>query len=152
MFDIVGWSRPLVCAPMAYVGRARLATAVSETGALGMMGFGSADSPRFIDEQFALIPSGLPVGAAFMAWALEKDDSAFNRALVHRPAVICLSFGNIRPWVSRAKDAGSVVLTQVGNVRDIDAAIRAGVDGIVARGMEAGGARSQRRCDASTTG
>lgn len=139
MFNVAGWSLPLVCAPMAYVGRARLARAVSQTGALGMMGFGSADSPQFVDEQFTRIPEGLPVGAAFMAWALDSDDQQYEAALRHRPAVVCLSFGDIKPWVSRAKDAGSIVLTQVGNVADIDAAIGAGVDGIVVRGMEAGG-------------
>lgn len=136
---VSGWTRPLVCAPMAYVGTAQLARAVSQTGALGMMGFGSAHSPEFIHSEFEQIPDGLSVGAAFMAWALEKDDSAFDAALEHSPAVVCLSFGNIKPWVKRARDTGAVVMTQVGNVADIEAAIEAGVDAIVARGMEAGG-------------
>lgn len=139
ILGIDGWDIPLVCAPMAYVSHAPLAVAVSRTGALGTMGFGSADSVDFIHDNFQQIPDGLPVGAAFMGWALTKNDDAYYAALEHKPALICLSFGDISTWVKPARDAGAVVVSQVGNINDIEAAIAADVDAIVVRGMEAGG-------------
>lgn len=39
---------PIISAPMAYVGRGRLAHAVSHAGGLGMIGIGSIESVDFL--------------------------------------------------------------------------------------------------------
>lgn len=139
MLGIDSWQRPLVCAPMAYVGHAPLANAVASTGALGFMGFGSADSPQFITDQCQAMAPGVPWGAALMGWALDSDERPLHAVLEARPPAVCISFGDISPWVGPVKDSGAVLFTQVGTVSEAIAAERAGVDAIVVRGAEAGG-------------
>src|SRR5690349_11358865 len=45
---------PIIGAPMAYVGRGRLARAVSEAGGLGMIGIGSTESVEFLTREAAI--------------------------------------------------------------------------------------------------
>ena len=45
---------PIVGAPMAYVGRGRLARAVSRGGGLGMIGVGSRESAELIAREAAI--------------------------------------------------------------------------------------------------
>ena len=45
---------PIIGAPMAYVGRGRLAHAVSQAGGLGMIGIGSTESVEFLAREAAI--------------------------------------------------------------------------------------------------
>ena len=45
---------PIIGAPMAYVGRGRLARAVSQAGGLGMIGIGSTEWSNFSREKLPL--------------------------------------------------------------------------------------------------
>ena len=85
------------------------------------------------------VDAGVPFGVGFMAWALAVDSTAFDIALEARPALVSISFGEVEPWVTRAREVGAVVAVQAGTVAEAVAAERAGAGLVVARGGEAGG-------------
>ena len=131
---------PLVQAPMARVSDGPMAAAVSAAGALGMLAFGPAASAADVAEQARVAGEpGRPYGVGLMAWALERDDSALQAVLETDAAVVSVSFGAFEGPIQRAKQAGKLVTTQVGNLAEARRAEAAGVDFVVARGREGGG-------------
>jgi nitronate monooxygenase len=133
-------SVPVVSAPMAGVADARLAVAVSRAGALGCIGVGSGRKADWVAAQLAAAAAaGVPYGIGFMAWALGADPAGFELALQAHPALISISFGELQPWVRRARSAGITVAVQVGTLADARAAEEAGASIVVARGAEGGG-------------
>ncbi|MDE2572065.1 MAG: nitronate monooxygenase, partial [bacterium] len=137
---------PLINAPMANIARGRLARAVSQAGGLGMIGVGSGDSAEFVaaEAQTARGADGQsPFGIGLMAWALEGKPELLTAAIEARPALISLSFGDLRASVARVRDAGIRVASQVQSREDALRAAEAGVDFIVAQGTEAGGHTGQ---------
>lgn len=136
----LGIDVPLIQAPMARVSEGRLAAAVSEAGALGMVGVGPGASPAWVTEQAAVASaSGKPFGVGLMAWALEKNPAPLGAVLESDAAVVAVSFGAFEEPVRRLREAGKVVTAQVGNLDEARRAERAGVDFVVARGGEGGG-------------
>src|SRR2546430_9530026 len=49
-----GLHYPIIGAPMAYVGRGRLARAVTQAGGLGMFGIRSSESVEFLTQEVAI--------------------------------------------------------------------------------------------------
>lgn len=133
-------SVPVVAAPMAGVADARLAVAVSRAGALGSIGIGSTRGTDWIAEQLdQASDAGVPFGVGLMAWALPADPAGFELVLAARPALLSISFGDVAPWVQRARSAGIAVAVQAGTLDEAVAAERAGASFVVARGAEGGG-------------
>lgn len=128
----------IICAPMANVGGGALAAAVSSAGGFGFAGFGRADGPDVVAREFALA-GDVPIGAGFMAWALDFDDAPLRAALELRPACVSITFGALDRHARLVQEAGIPLVTQVGNLDDLAAAEAAGVDAVVVRGGEAGG-------------
>jgi nitronate monooxygenase len=136
-----GLSVPVVCAPMAGVSGGRLAAAVSEAGALGMVGFGMGDPALLtteIENAVAAV-ADKPFGVGLMAWVLERQPELLDLVLDAKPSLLSVSVGDYARHLERIRDAGVVVVTQIGTVREAREAERAGVDLIVARGGEGGG-------------
>ena len=137
-----GLRYPLIGAPMANTARGRLARAVTSAGGLGMIGVGNKDTPEFIEKEAGIARGeGAPVrfGIGLMAWVLEQRPQLFDAALRQRPFLVSISFGSVRPYVERLKEAGIFVAAQVNNREAALEAARSGVDLIVAQGTEAGG-------------
>ncbi len=141
--DLLGTTHPIISAPMAGVAGGRLAHAVSAAGALGMIGARGSASPGWIAEQAAIAGAGgAPFGIGLMAWVPELDeqiDAVTALAGLSRPKLVSVSFGPLREPVRRLHEWGLLVACQVGNATDLDEAIRARADVIVARGGEGGG-------------
>jgi len=136
----LGIDVPLIQAPMARVSEGRLAAAVSEAGALGMIGVGPATSPEWIAEQSRVASSsGRPYGIGLMAWALDKNPAQLDAVVESDARLVSVSFGAFEEPVRRLKECGKIVTTQVGNLDDSRRAEGAGVDFVVARGAEGGG-------------
>ncbi len=136
----LGIDVPLIQAPMARVSEGPMAAAVSGAGALGMVGLGAAASPAYVSEHARTAASaGRPYGFGLMAWALERNPEPLEAVLASDASVVSVSFGRFEEPCARAKEAGKVVTTQVGNVDEARRAERAGVDFVVARGREGGG-------------
>lgn len=130
---------PLICAPMGGVAGGRLASAVSKAGALGMIGMGSAGSAEALRRELALTESGLPFGIGMVDWVMRSKPDLLETAISARPVLLSISFGEEFRWVERAHDAGIRTVTQA---HDVDSALRAnaaGIDLVVARGLEGGG-------------
>ena len=133
-------AEPIVNAPMAGAAGGRLAAAVSAAGGLGMVGIGGGVEPDWLDRELALAAaSGRPWGAGMMAWVLDGGLDPVRLVLDHRPALLCVSFGDPGPAAGLAKDAGVVTAMQIGNAADLARALEDDIDVIVCRGGEGGG-------------
>ena len=132
---------PIIGAPMAYVGRGRLAHAVSEAGGLGMIGIGSTESVDFLVRE-ATIARGTNqtrFGIGMHTWAIERRPDLLDAAIEANPFLISISFGSPAPYVERLHRHGILLATQVNTRAEAIQAARDGVDLIVAQGTEAGG-------------
>ncbi|HET8603411.1 MAG TPA: nitronate monooxygenase [Marmoricola sp.] len=140
--ETLGIRVPVVGAPMAGPGDGHLAHAVSQAGALGMVGVGSTRDGAWIAEQASVAAAGgTPYGIGLMAWALADNPGQLDAvlALDPAPALVSVSFGGFAEPVRRLRAAGLRTATQIGNLADLRTAVDAGVDVVVARGAEAGG-------------
>lgn len=136
-----GLRYPIIGAPMAYVGRGRLARAVTQAGGLGMLGIGSSESVEFLRQEAAIArgSDGGRFGIGMHAWAIEKRPDLLDAAIEARPFLISISFGSPAPYVERLHQRGILLATQVNTRAEAIQAEQAGVDLIVAQGTEAGG-------------
>ncbi len=147
---LLGITHPIVLAPMGGVSGGKLASAVSESGGLGLIG-GGYGNPRlgyggteFMEREFRAAGNSR-IGVGYITWSLAQYPELFEQALERKPAAFFLSFGDETLFARRIKDAGSILICQV---HDVDGARRvkdAGADIIVAQGTEAGGHGMQRR-------
>lgn len=133
----LGLKHPIVSAPMAFAAGGRLAAAVSQAGALGLIGGGYGDAD-WLSEQFTHA-GNQPVGVGFITWSLARQRALLDVVLARRPRALFLSFGDPAPFIATAKAHGVIVMTQVQTRRDAEHAIACGADVIVAQGSEAGG-------------
>lgn len=142
----LGIRHPILCAPMALVAGGELAAAVTRAGGLGIVGGGYAGAlggEPDLDAQMALAKSG-KFGVGFITWALERSPKTLTAALKHAPFCVCLSFGDARPFAKEIHAAGALLICQVQFLGQIEMAIEAGADVIVAQGAEAGGHGASR--------
>jgi nitronate monooxygenase len=134
---LLGIEHPILLAPMGSAAGGRLAAAVTNAGALGLVGSGYADTAAIKKE---LAEAGnARVGIGFILWALEKNPSALDVALDARPAAVMLSFGDPSPFTGRIKQAGCKIICQVQTLAQAKEAADAGADVIIAQGRDAGG-------------
>lgn len=141
--DLLGTDHPVVSAPMAGVSGGRLARAVTAAGGLGMIGTRGSSSPEWIAEQAAVAGAGgTPFGIGLMAWVPQIDeqiDAVTSLAGLSRPKLVSVSFGDLVEPVERLHAWGLLVACQVGNAADLEQAVEARADIVVARGGEGGG-------------
>jgi nitronate monooxygenase len=131
---------PLIGAPMAGPGGGRLAHAVSRAGGLGMVGIAPDRSGDWIEQEAAVAGAdGTPYGMGLLAWGLRDAPHQLDAVLALRPTLVSVSFGEYAGPVRRLREAGITTATQVCSLPDLDAALEAGVDVLVARGAEGGG-------------
>lgn len=132
---------PIIGAPMAFVGRGRLAYAISQAGGLGMVGIGSTESVDFLLQEAAIArgTDQTRFGIGMHAWAIDKRPDLLDAAIEARPFLLSVSFGAAAPYVERLHQRGILLATQVNTRVDAVQAARDGVDLIVVQGAEAGG-------------
>ncbi|WP_046732077.1 NAD(P)H-dependent flavin oxidoreductase [Streptomyces humi] len=132
-----GIEHPIVLAPMDLVSGARLATAVTAAGGLGLIGGGYGDA-EWLKREFAAA-AGTRVGCGFITWSLARRPGLLDLALEHGPAAVMLSFGDPAPFADPVRSAGVPLLCQVHTLEQARRALDAGADVVVAQGGEAGG-------------
>ena len=140
--EMFGLQHPLMSAPMALHSGAPLAAAVSEAGGLGSFGgMHPEKGPDWLQAEIAAVRASTdrPFGVGFITAFLPFAEPFFEVALAQLPPAIAFSFGDSRPWLSRAKDAGIPVICQVQTLEEADAVADGGADVLVAQGNEAGG-------------
>jgi nitronate monooxygenase len=139
--ELLGVQVPLLNAPMTPQAGGRLARAVSEAGAFGMVGIEEIDSAAGIAEQLEIVMTepAVPFGIGLVAWGIAQRPELLEIAIAARPTLVSISFGDPGPYVSRLRDAGILVASQVQSRAWASVALAAGVDIVVAQGTEAGG-------------
>jgi nitronate monooxygenase len=128
---------PILLAPMGDTAGGQLAAAVSAAGGFGLIGGGYAD-PRWLASELDAA-GGARVGVGFITFALDRRPRTLDLALEARPPAIQLSFGDPRPYVEHIRAAGALLICQVQSSAEVDLAVEAGADVIVAQGRDAGG-------------
>ena len=134
--ELLGIEQPIVQAPVGPAAGPRLAAAVSDAGALGMVSLTwVADVAGVVGETAALTrrPFG---GNLILAW---DQHQRLAEALEAGLRIVSLTWGDPARYVGRAHDAGALVLHTVGSAEEARRAVGCGVDVIVAQGWEAGG-------------
>jgi nitronate monooxygenase len=139
--ELLGIEVPLISAPMTPQAGGRLARAVSEAGAFGMVGIEETDTEEGIAAELAIVQAGAPAsfGIGLVSWVIDRRPELLDVAIDAKPTLISISFGDAGPHVERLHDAGILVASQVQSRRWADVAIEAGVDILVAQGTEGGG-------------
>jgi nitronate monooxygenase len=131
---LLGIEQPIVQAPMAAVPR--LAAAVSNAGALGMVTLTwSEDAGAVVRETAAL--TARPFGGNLVL--TEDHHRRLDAALEAGLRIVSFFWGDPSGYVQQVHDAGGIVLHTVGTAEEARRAVASGADVIVAQGWEAGG-------------
>ena len=130
---------PVLLAPMDIVSDARLTAAVSAAGGLGLLGGGYGDEDWLRRELDALAAAKARFGVGFITWSLARQDRLLDLTLEREPALVMLSFGDVRELLPRIQRAGVPVLCQVQTLAMAREAVAAGADMLVAAGGIADG-------------
>ena len=138
----LGIRHPIVQAGMGGVARAELVAAVSNAGGLGMLGMVRM-TPDFIRDQIqktrALTKHPFGVNLIQPVAPASGFESQLEVCIEEKVPVVSLFWSDPAPFVQRCHAAGIVVMLQVGSAEEASRAAAAGVDMIVAQGVEAGG-------------
>jgi nitronate monooxygenase len=115
-----------------------LAAAVSNAGACGVLG-SSGQPARYVRQQIRRLRelTTKPFGVNVILAVLREG--VLEACLDERPPILVFFWGDPAPHVDAAHRRGIKVLIQVGTVEEAQAAAAAGVDAIIAQGIEAGG-------------
>lgn len=142
--ELLGIDYPILQAPMGYIARAQLASAVSNAGGLGIIETASGDLSAIRDE-IQLMSKLTDAPFAVNLPILLLRDAAFLDALVEsKVQVVTTSAGDPSKWTAMLHDAGLTVVHVVGTLRAALRARDAGVDGLVVEGNEGGGFKDPR--------
>jgi NAD(P)H-dependent flavin oxidoreductase YrpB (nitropropane dioxygenase family) len=136
--DRLGIELPILCAPMGFVTGPELAAAVSNAGGLGILSF-SRNPPEMLRQEIRRLRgmTAKPFGVNLLLPA--GVDAHLAVCLEERVPLLSLFWGNPAPFVEPAHTAGTKVIHQVGSVVEAKQAADAGVDIVIAQGVEAGG-------------
>src|SRR5215510_7590811 len=115
-----------------------LVAAVSNAGACGVLGMGALPAPS-IRQQIHHVRTltNKPFGVNLLLPLLQEGQ--IEVCLDEQIPLLSLFWGDPTPYVEAAHRRGTKVLIQVGSVAEAKAAAAAGVDAIIAQGVEAGG-------------
>ncbi len=136
--DLLGIEVPIICAPMGFVTGPELAAAVSNASGLGIMAF-SGNPPPVLRQQIHRLRdmTDKPFGVNLLLHYPVEEHVAV--CIEERVPVLSFFWGDPSPYVERAHAAGIKVFDQVGSVAAAQRSAQAGVDVIIAQGVEAGG-------------
>jgi enoyl-[acyl-carrier protein] reductase II len=137
--DLIGIEYPIFQGGMAWVATGELAAAVSESGALGIIGSGQAPADwlrQEIRKVKAITRKPFGVNVMLMSPFL---DAVMQVILEERVPVITTGAGNPGKYVPVLKEVGTKVIPVVASVALAKRLEKAGVDALIAEGMESGG-------------
>ncbi len=137
--SLLGIEYPIIQGGMAWVATSELAAAVSEAGGLGIIAAGNAPVEivrREIHKAREMTSKPFGVNVYFISPYVEE---IINLVIEERIPVITTGAGNPGKYLSRLKEAGTKVIPVVASVVLAQRLARAGVDAVIAEGMECGG-------------
>lgn len=137
--ELLGVEYPIIQGGMAWVAEYHLAAAVSNAGGIGLIGAASAP-PEVVREQIQKCRelTTKPFGVNVML--LNPNAEEVAKIVVEEGVkVVTTGAGNPAKFMGLWKDAGVKVIPVVASVAMARMMERAGVDAVVAEGMESGG-------------
>ena len=137
-----GSKYPIIQAPMGWIARSQLASAVCEAGGMGIIETSSGEIDNCKKEILKMSeltdkPFGVNLPLLFL-----KDDSMVNFCVEAGVKFVTTSAGDPTKYISILKDAGITVYHAVPSLQGALKAANAGVDGLVIEGTEGGGFKS----------
>ncbi|MRT17954.1 nitronate monooxygenase [Vitellibacter sp. q18] len=130
---------PIIQAGMIWNSGWRLATAVSNSGGLGLLGAGSM-YPEVLREHIQKCKTNTDKPFGVNVPMLYPDiDKIIDIIIEEGVKIVFTSAGNPKTYTSKLKDHGITVAHVVSSVKFAQKAEEAGVDAVVAEGFEAGG-------------
>jgi enoyl-[acyl-carrier protein] reductase II len=140
--EMLGVEIPIVQAPMGWIARSQLASAVSNAGALGIIETSSGELDIIRDEirkmrELTDKPFGVNIAQAFV-----RDPNIVEFVAEQGVKFVTTSAGSPMRYTAPLKEAGLTVFHVVPDLAGALKAIDAGVDGLVVEGGEGGGFKS----------
>ncbi len=133
-----GAQYPIVQAPMGWIARTQLASAVSRAGGLGIIETSSGETENCQIEIQKMAALGLPFGVNLPIRFL-KDDAMLQFVCASGVKFVTTSAGSPAKFIAPLKDAGITVYHAVPTVEAAMKCVDAGIDGLVVEGGEGGG-------------
>ncbi|GAB4557057.1 MAG: nitronate monooxygenase family protein [Rhizobacter sp.] len=133
-----GATYPIVQAPMGWIARTQLASAVSRAGGLGIIETSSGETENCQAEIRKMSALGLPFGVNLPIRFL-KDDAMLKFVCESGVKFVTTSAGSPAKFIAPLKDAGITVYHAVPTVETAMKCVDAGIDGLVVEGGEGGG-------------
>ncbi len=142
--ELLGVEIPIVQAPMGWIARSQLASAVSNAGALGIIETSSGELDVVKDEirrmrDLTDKPFGVNIAQAFV-----RDPGIVDFVIEQGVRFVTTSAGSPMKYTASLKAAGLTVFHVVPTLRGALKAIEAGVDGLIVEGGEGGGFKNPR--------
>ncbi len=142
--EMLGVEIPLVQAPMGWIARSQLASAVSNAGGLGVIETSSGELDAIREEikkmrKLTDKPFGVNIAQAFV-----RDPDIVQFVIDQGVKFVTTSAGNPERYTDQLKSADLTVFHVVPSLSAALKAVAAGVDGLVVEGGEGGGFKNPR--------
>jgi enoyl-[acyl-carrier protein] reductase II len=142
--DMLGIEFPIFQAPMGWIARSQLASAVSRAGGLGIIETSSGELDAVKSEIAAMRtltdkPFGVNIAQAFV-----RDPNIVDFVVDNGVKFVTTSAGDPTKYTLQLKEAGLTVFHVVPTLAAALKAVDAGVDGLVVEGGEGGGFKNPR--------
>ena len=142
VIEHTGSKYPIIQAPMGWIARSQLASAVCEAGGMGIIETSSGEVDNCKKEiqlmsELTNKPFGVNLPLLFL-----QDDSMVKFCVNAGVKFVTTSAGDPTKYVGILKDAGITVYHAVPSLAGAIKAANAGVDGLVVEGTEGGGFKS----------
>ena len=136
---LLGIETPIVQAPMGWIARSQLASAVSNAGGLGIIETSSGELDAIRKEilkmrQLTDKPFGVNIAQAFV-----RDPDIVQFIIDQGVKFVTTSAGNPARYTDQLKSAGLTVFHVVPSLSAALKAVECGVDGLIVEGGEGGG-------------
>ena len=141
---LLGVEIPVVQAPMGWIARSQLASAVSNAGALGIIETSSGELDVIRDEIRKMRtltdkPFGVNIAQAFV-----RDPNIVRFVVDQGVKFVTTSAGSPERYTAELKEGGLTVFHVVPSLKAALKAVEAGVDGLIVEGGEGGGFKNPR--------
>ncbi len=140
--DLLGCQYPIVLAGMGGVSRSSLVASVTNAGAYGFLGM-VREPPEKIKAEIRQVraKTNKAFGVNIIPSATDPDllEKQIKVCIEEKISSVCLFWDINEDVIKRFKDSGITVVYQVGSKKEAEEAQAAGVDLLIAQGVEAGG-------------
>lgn len=142
--ELLGVEYPIVQAPMSWIARSQLASAVSNAGGMGIIETGSGELDAIREEirkmrNLTDRPFGVNIALAYV-----RDPDIVRFVINQGVRFVTTSAGDPGRYCADLKAAGLTVFHVVPTLKGALKAVEAGVDGLIVEGAEGGGFKNQR--------